>query len=355
MKVGLTVYGSLEARSGGFRYDRRLVEELRRVGDSVEVVELPWRDYARGLLDGVSRRVRKRLAIDVDVMLQDELAHPSLVTLNRTVSYPIVSIVHHLRASEPRRLRRFYRAIERRYLDTVDAAVCNSTVTRDAVTGLGVDPAATVVAPPAGDRFDPVVDAATIRERARQGPLRVVSVGNLEHRKGVDTLVDAVARTAADVELTVVGRPVDSAYAAGVRAQIAEQSLGDRVELVGELGDAALAARLRSAHVLAVPSRYEGFGIVYLEGMSFGLPAVASRAGGATDIVTDGETGVLVDPNSPSAVARALATFDADRDQLGEMSCAARARYDRHPDWAATATRVRELLRETVARSEAVA
>jgi len=354
MNIGLTVYGSLDERSGGFRYDRKLVEELRRRGDTVDVVELPWREYARGLLDNASRTVRDRLEVDVDVMLQDELAHPSLVWQNRRVRYPVVSIVHHLRASEPRRLSRFYRAVERRYLGTVDAVVCNSTVTQDAVVDLGVDQSATVVAPPAGDRFDPAIDSERIDDRAHNGPLQVVCVGNLEPRKGVDTLVEAVSMTGADVELTVVGRSVDTAYVTGIRERIRELSLDGCVELTGELTDRALAETLRAAHVLAVPSRYEGFGIVYLEGMSFGLPAIASRAGGATDIVSPGETGLLVDPDTPSAVARALTTLDADRDRLAEMGRAARRHYDQHPDWATTTARVRRLLRETISAQEVV-
>jgi len=104
MRVGLTVYGELDERSGGFRYDRQLVAGLREAGHSVAVVELPWRAYGRGLLDNGSRRLRRRLDVDVDVMLQDELAHPSLVRTNRHLDYPIVSVVHHLRASESRRL-----------------------------------------------------------------------------------------------------------------------------------------------------------------------------------------------------------------------------------------------------------
>ena len=140
MRVGLTLYGSLDGQSGGFRYDRRLVEGLRDAGDTVDVIELPRRRYARGLLDNLSPSLRDRLAVDVDVMLQDELAHPSLVRANRDLPYPIVSVVHHLRASEGRHLTGLYRAVERRYLGGVDAAVCNSTATRTAVTGTGGPP-----------------------------------------------------------------------------------------------------------------------------------------------------------------------------------------------------------------------
>ena len=346
MRVGLTLYGSLDDRSGGFRYDRELVAGLRRAGDTVEVVELPWRDYGRGLLDNGSRELRRRLDVDVDVMLQDELAHPSLAWTNRRLPYPIVSVVHHLRASEPRRLTSLYRAVERRYLDTVDAVVCNSRTTRDVVTELGVEPGATVVAPPAGDRFDPAIGTERIAARAREGPLRLVFVGNVEPRKGLDTLVDGLAAADADAELTVVGRAVDEAHVASVRESVRDHGLDDRVRFAGRLPDDELAATLDASHVLAVPSRYEGFGIVYLEGMSFGLPAIASRAGGASDVVTDGETGALVDPDDPAAVAGAIEAFADDRDRLAAMGRAARERYERHPDWTETTGRVRGLLAE---------
>ena len=353
MNVGLTLYGDLEGRSGGFRYDRKLVEGLRRAGDTVDVVELPWRAYGRGLLDNASPRVRDRLRVDVDVMLQDELAHPSLVRTNRHLPYPVVSVVHHLRASETRRLSPLYRAVERRYLGTVDGAVCNSSATREVVAGLGVDPESTVVAPPAGDRFDPDIDGETIGRRARERPLRIAFVGTLTPRKGLTTLVEGLAASDTDAELTVVGRPADEAYVAEVRRRIRRHDLGDRVRMAGELSDGALADTLQSSHVLAVPSRYEGFGIVYLEGMSFGLPAIASRAGGAVETVTDGETGTLVDPGDAGAVAAAIARFAADPDRLATMGRAARRRYERHPDWTAVTARVRRLLRAAASEGSA--
>ncbi len=351
MNVGLTLYGSIDERSGGFRYDRKLIEGLREAGDTVDVIELPWRSYGRGLLDNASRKLRERLRVDVDVMLQDELAHPSLVRANRRLSYPIVSVVHHLRASEPRRLSPLYRAVERRYLGTVDGAITNSNATRETVTGLGVDPERTVVAPPAGDQFDPDIDDGVIRRRASERPLRLVFVGNVTPRKGVETLIEGLAVAETDAELTVVGRALDPEYVDRVRRQIRRHGLSDRVRLAGELSTAELAATLRSSHVLAVPSRYEGFGIVYLEGMSFGLPAIASRAGGATETVVDGETGVLVGPDDPAGVARAVSAIDADRDRLAAMGVAARRRYERHPGWAETTARVRRLLAETVPES----
>jgi glycosyltransferase involved in cell wall biosynthesis len=289
----------------------------------------------------VDPRTRARLDADVDVMLQDELAHPTLVGANPRLPYPVVSVVHHLRASERTPLSGLYRAVERRYLETVDAVVCNSEATRRTVADTG-GPDRCVVAPPAGDRFDPDVGAEDIEARAHEGPLRVAFVGNLIPRKGLHTLVEAVAAVEG-CELTAVGRPVDDGYARRVRERVRRRGVGDRVDLAGELADEELAATLRESHVLAVPSTHEGFGIVYLEGMSFGLPAVATDDGGATEVV-DRETGALVPPASPGAVAHALRRFADDRDRLARAGVAARRRYETHPGWPETTARVRGLL-----------
>lgn len=344
MRVGLVLYGSLDERSGGFRYDRKLVDGLRAAGDEVVVIELPWRPYPRGLLDNATPAIREQLDVDVDVMVQDELAHPSLVWTNRRLSCPIVSVVHHLRASESRRLAPVYRTIERRYLATVDGAVCNSEATRATVDWIGAGVDETVVAPPAGDRFDPDLGADEIATRAAETPLRVTFVGNVAPRKGLDTLIEGLAAVEPEWHLTVVGRSVDDDYLDGVRDQIRRQGIGSRVRLAGELTDEELAAVLRESHVLAVPSRHEGFGIVYLEGMSFGLPAVATSAGGASEVVTDGETGFLVDPDDPARITRAVDGLARDRERLAEMGARARRRYERHPGWAETTDRIRQFL-----------
>ncbi|EMA47200.1 glycosyltransferase family 4 protein [Halococcus saccharolyticus] len=351
MNVGLVCYGDLDTNTGGFRYDRQLVEGLRERGDHVEVIELPWRDYARGLLDGLSGRLLDRIDVPVDVIIQDELAHPSLVGLNARLrarrDVPIVAIVHHLRCSEAhsRPAKGLYRAVERRYLAGVDGAICNSEVTRATVEDLATTE--TVVAPPAGDRFDPTIDSATIDARAREsGPLRVVFLGSLVPRKGLDTLIEGLSRLPDEHwRLRVVGSPdANPGYVSSVRRLVARLGVDDRVTFVGKLPDGALRDALGESHVLAMPSTHEGFGIAYLEGMSFGLPALATTAGGARSVVTHGETGFLLRPGDPGAVARAVRTLADDRERLTQMGTAARDCYETWPTWDETTDRVRTFL-----------
>ncbi|MEW5867782.1 MAG: glycosyltransferase family 4 protein [Chloroflexota bacterium] len=355
MRTGLLVYGSLDTVSGGYLYDRKLVDHLKRQGQPVEVFSLPWRNYTRHLGDNLSSSLCRQLrTANLDVLLQDELNHPSLFWLNRRlrVDYPIVSIVHHLRSSEQRPAwqNRLYRLIERSYLHSVDGFVFNSHTTRQVVAQTGVDLKKTpwIVAHPAGDHFAAQVDEAVILQRAMQpGPLRLLFLGNVIPRKGLHTVLQAMQQLpSATCTLQVVGSlQVDRAYIDRLYHIIAAAGLQGRVQFLGSIKTQALAQRLLESQVLVVPSSYEGFGIGYLEGMSFGLPAIATTAGAAGEIITHGSDGFLLPPNDPQSLADCLAGLAAERPRLGEMGAAARQRFLAHPTWEQTAERIFQFLR----------
>ena len=87
MRIGLLIYGSLETVSGGYLYDRKLVEYLRRRRVEVEIVSLPWVGYGRSLFHNFSPPLYRQLHdAPYDLLLQDELNHPSLFLLNRWLS-----------------------------------------------------------------------------------------------------------------------------------------------------------------------------------------------------------------------------------------------------------------------------
>ncbi|WP_117591483.1 glycosyltransferase family 4 protein [Haloprofundus halophilus] len=355
MRVGLLVYGDLDERSGGFLYDRRLVDHLRERGDDVVVFSLPERGYLPSLADNVDTSLSRRIrAADLDVLLQDELCHPSLAWFNRRlgVDAPVVAVVHHLRVDETRPTWRnaLVRRLERAYLRSVDAFVCNSETTRRAVSTLVGDGSAgttepSVVAYPAGDRFGTTVTGARVRERARDGPLRVVCVGNVTRRKNVETLLAGLARVRQRWELVVAGSLTgDPEYVEELRAAVDRAGLADRVRFTGRLADAELAALYERSHLFAMPSTYEGFGIAYVEAMGFGLPVVASASGGASELVADRTNGYLVDPTDPTEVTDAVAPLCRNRERLARMGLAALATYGAHPTWAETGARIAAFL-----------
>jgi len=359
MHVGLVVYGDLEETSGGFRYDRQLVDSLRDHGDTVDVVSLPWRSLGRGLLDGCSRAIRSRLDRSVDVLLQDELCHPSLWYHNRRLTRPgaVVALIHHLSSDDPtKRVNRLHRPVERRYLESVDAAISTSAFTQRRAGRIAPSLAGRprLVAPPGGRRAAGSTREAGVVDRASTGPLRVTFVGNVVPRKDPLTLVSAFAsgRVAdGDWQLTIVGSlENDRQYARTLRTHVETLGVTDEVTLTGEVSTRRLESILECSHCLCVPSRYEAFGMVYLEAMEHGVVPIATTEGGPREFVDHGVSGFLVDPGDARTITRVLEELDTDRERLARMGVNALEGARAHPTWAESMDAVRAFL-ERVARS----
>jgi glycosyltransferase involved in cell wall biosynthesis len=355
MKIGLVIYGSLKTLSGGYMYDRKLVEYLRAQGDTVEIISLPWRNYIAHLLDNLTFR----LSDGFDIIIEDELNHPSLIAANHLPHpCPVISLVHHLRASEQRfgLLKILYRQVEKQYLQKVDGFIFNSHTTRQVVTELVGDTRPWLVAYPPTDRFGPAQPESLPLERIAGSPsMRVLFVGNLIHRKGLHTLVNALAIIKARhehqqspmVTLDVVGSPKHSrSYARIIREMALELGVERLITYHGSLKDDILARRFREAHVLVVPSSYEGFGMVYMEAMGFGMPALGTTAGGAAEIIQEGETGYLIKPDDAATLAERLITLASDRALLTRLSLNALKRYQEQPRWEQTAAEIRQFLQK---------
>jgi glycosyltransferase involved in cell wall biosynthesis len=363
MKIGLIIYGRLQTLSGGYLYDRKLVEYLEDQGDTVEIISLPWEGYGRHLLHNFWFALGEQLRqAEFDILLQDELNHPSLFWLNGRlrgqVPYPIISIVHHLRSSEARPgwQNWFYRQVEQRYLASVDGFVFNSQTTRQVVQLLVGDTQPNIVASPAGDRFQPTVTSQQMTARAHQpGPLRLLFVGSLIERKGLHFLLEAVAQLPqTDWQLDVVGATaVSPHYTQRIQQLIFQHGLNNKVTLHGPLSDDALSQKMQQSQLLVVPSSYEGFGIVYLEGMGFGLPAIAGCGGAAPEIITEGVNGFLVAGEGDTAVLRQhLYTLHHNRSLLTQMSHAAYQRFQTQPTWPQSMSQIRNFLQFTINRSQ---
>jgi glycosyltransferase involved in cell wall biosynthesis len=344
MRVGLVVCGSLDTSTGGYLYDRQLVEFLRAHGDTVEVLSLPDRGYVRNL---ATRRVPE---LACDVVLEDELCHPALAfSRRRQARTPVVAVVHLLRSDEHRTsaLRPLYSAVERRYLSGVDATVCNSETTRASAERLVGCAIPGVVARPAADHL---AAPSVPRVAVDAGPLRVLCLANVLPNKGVLTLVEALGGLPSGTwQLTVAGRlTTDPAYVGRVRERIDRGRMQGAIDLIGAVPSSEVANLLASHHAVAVPSSYEAAGIAYLEAMRTGRPVIATAAGGAHELLDDGVEGFLVPPGAADGLRRRLVQWAGDRVLLERMGEAARRRADAHPTWTETLRPVRELLMSLV-------
>ena len=176
----------------------------------------------------------------------------------------------------------------------------------------------------AGDPVDVIGD----------GSVRVLYVGRLERRKGIDTLVAAA-------EIFLPGRPHARLSVVGdetndferpwrdVVAEAARQrpDMG-RIEMPGFVSPTELTRRYASCDVFVAPSRYESFGLIYLEAMRFGKPCVGTFAGGVPEVIEDGVTGILVPPGDPDALAAAVARLVDDEGLRREMGRRGRERFE---------------------------
>jgi glycosyltransferase involved in cell wall biosynthesis len=361
MKLAFIIYGSLDTLSGGYLYDRKLVEYLRSQGDHVEIISLPWRSYAAHLTDNfrfrlphvVARRTHSPTKQSpnyekFDLIIQDELNHPSLISANQGKHpYPFISLVHHLRCSElrPKWQNVFYRAVEKKYLQSVDGFIFNSKTTEKVVNSLVENRKPGLVAYPPTDRFGEPISEDEIIRRAQTSPLRTLFLGNVLHRKGLQTLLEAVGMQRSAFRVDVVGSLTsEPSYANKIQKFVEARELSSLVTFHSSLDREPLIEKLKQAHVLVVPSSYEGYGIVYLEGMCFGLPAIGTTAGAASEIISDGVDGFLIEPGDVKLLAGRLRVLAEDRELLVHMSLAARERYLRQPKWIETARQIREFL-----------
>lgn len=178
----------------------------------------------------------------------------------------------------------------------------------------------------------------------------VLFVGRLVERKGVAHLIEALGQLEDQrrTQLVVVGEGPERPR---LEARARELGLSDRVVFRGRISDAELRRAYESADVFVLPAILdsrgdtEGLGVVLLEAMNYGVPVIASRAGGIVDIVVDGETGVLVPPGDAPALAGAVQKVLADPARARELGEAGRRHLAEQFSWDAILARFEAVYR----------
>jgi phosphatidylinositol alpha-1,6-mannosyltransferase len=226
-----------------------------------------------------------------------------------------------------------------------------SSYTTELLTRVGIPRERPILIPPG-------VDLPADARPEPTGRPTIVTVSRLEDRyKGHDVMLRALARVRVevpDVQWIVVG---DGFLRAELERLAVAEGVEDCVRFVGAVADDERNRWLRRADLLAMPSRLpegtlagEGFGIVYMEAGAHGKPVVAGNVGGAVDAVVDGETGLLVDPADPAAVAAAIVRLLRDPVLARRLGGAAAERA-REFSWPRIVVRVEQVLLDTLARS----
>lgn len=355
MKIGLIIYDQIDIISGGYLYDRMLYQYLRQKGEQVEIISLPKHSYLYNVRDNFSKTFYQRLrAQKFDLILEDELSHPSLFLLNQqfknTLDRPIVAIVHHLRSDEkyPGWQKSFYQWVEKRYLTSVDAFIVNSTTTLEAVGNITKVSKPSVVAKPGKDHLKSDVTENQIRKRLENGEiLKILFVGNIIPRKNLHILLNALAAQPSQKwQLSVVGDlTIDQSYTQEIMKSVTRKNLLSQVKFLGAVSNEELAKKFRHSHLLIVPSSYEGFGIVYLEAMGFGLPCIASSQGATKEFIMQGKEGFRVKPEDVTTLSSLINQLIENRELLLKMSLTAYKNYTYHNTWEQSNARIHQFLK----------
>ncbi len=349
MSEGSAVFaipGDLDAATGGYAYDRRMLTELGAVGCAVRHLRLgdgfPDPDPAT-----LERAYALLAAQPAGVpLLVDGLALGVMPQIGRVLGprRPLVALVHHPLALEggvPTARAAALRASERAALAAATSVVVTSRTTGDTlVRDYGVPADRIVVAVPGTD------PAACSRGSGGEGPLRLLSVGTLVPRKGHDLLLAALSALAGlPWRLTIAGDAHRSPPTAeALRRAVRDAGLSGRVELAGAVDAARLESLYDEADLFVLASRHEGFGMAFAEAVARGLPVVGTTAGAVREAVPDG-AGLLVPPEDLPALTAALRGLIADPAARGALAAGARRAGASQVRWAASAARLAGALR----------
>ena len=332
--AAFAIPGDINSRTGGYIYERRLLEGLRARGHDVAHLHLPASFPEPTAPDMAAARALLEAVPPERPLILDGFVFGAGEGLER-VRAPIVGMVHHplaLEAGLDADLRAHLRATERANVARAAHLLVPSPHTRDIlIAQYGARPDRITVALPGVDR--------PRRPHRPEDPPLLLSVGILHPRKGHDVLLDALARVA-DLKwrAVIVGEPLDPGHAAALEARRDALGLGGRVTFAGEISQDRLESLYAAATVFALATRYEGYGMVFAEAVVRGLPVVATRAGAVPDTVPEG-AGLLAPPEDPAAFAAALREAISDGDARARLAAAARAASGRLPRWEDTAAR----------------
>jgi glycosyltransferase involved in cell wall biosynthesis len=322
--------GPLDQRTGGYIYDRRIVEGLRALGWTVQVYELA------GCFPQADEMARAAAADAVAKMppgtvpVIDGLALPAFAEVEDRLPRPWVALVHHPLALEtglsPAEARAFA-ALERRLLARAARVIVTSPGTRRDLAAYHVE----------GARIGVVCPGTDPAPLARGGPgpgLALLCVASLTPRKGHLVLLEALGELAdLDWQLTCVGSAArDPACAQSIVAALDRLDLHGRVALVGERAVAEVAPFYDGADVFVLASYHEGYGMALTEALARGLPVIATRAGAIPETVPP-DAGVLVPPGDPQALAVALREAMTEPGLRARLMAGAQAARRKLPSW----------------------
>jgi glycosyltransferase involved in cell wall biosynthesis len=333
------VPGDLATPTGGYAYDRRVIEEMCSLGWQIDVLDLgahfpnpstAQRDAAQDIL--TAARADAPLVIDgLALGVIPEIAAQLAAT------HRLVGLVHHPLALETGVTPEAASALKKSERDALahTARIITSSVTTAKILikdyGVNASKISTVV--PGTDPARPAAPRTTDNE----APPHLLAVGSLVPRKGYDVLIRALAKLAElPWRLTIVGDDTRNAATAGsLAALVKDEKLDTRIALTGAVSEAGLEVAYRHADIFVQPSHFEGYGMAAASAIAYGLPVIATSGGALGDTVAD--AAIVVPPGDIETLATALHRVITDLSERERLRQAARTAAAKQQRWETTA------------------
>lgn len=328
----LVVPGPLSTRTGGYIYDRRMVEGLRALGQEIEVVELSG-TYPFPSAQDIARADAALASVpDKSLVVVDGLALGALpdIAERQTHRLDVVALVHHPLADETGLTdneRAGLMLSEMRALEMVRHVIVTSAFTRRRLAAFNVPPERISVCVPG-------VDPAAIAHGSGSGVLALLCPASLTPRKGHPDLFAALADLQElNWRLICAGNPaLDPLHAAALTNMIARLGLETRIDMRGEASETEMNALYDGADLFVLASYYEGFGMVVSEAVARGLPLVTTSGGALAETVPPAAA-FIVPPGDVAALREALRLAISDSDLRAKLARGSRAARADLLDW----------------------
>ncbi len=247
-------------------------------------------------------------------------------------------------------------AFFRRIYAKARKVIAISAFTRDQLIAFGVAPDRIEIVHPGAPEPRPLPPERLAEVRYRfvldENPV-ILAVGRLIPRKGHRTLVRAMPRILERFPNAVLVIAGQGPLVYAVTQEMWRCGVRNQVRMLAGLSDEDIAALYQVCNVFALPTgeepdrarhgQVEGFGLVFAEANAYGKPVVAGRSGGVVDAVLDGETGLLVEPNDPDALANAICSLLDDADLARRLGENGRRRVETELNWTAFTKRLLEI------------
>jgi len=332
--AAFAIPGDITTLTGGYIYERRLLEGLRAHGRDVAHIQLGGSFPVPNARDMAEAAARLTALPPTCPLILDGLVFGSIDTaILARMAAPVVAMLHHPLAHEsgldPALRAHLYRTERDNLTHAAHVLVPSPHTAALLQSDYGVAPARITIAQPGTDRPP--------RQAVPSDPPLILSVGIQHPRKGHDILLRALAQvTDLDWQAVIIGSRYDAAHAGALDVLHASLGLGDRVRLAGRVSQQVLADHYARASVFALATRYEGYGIVFDEAMAHGLPILSCRTGAVPDTVP-AEAGLLVTPEDPAAFAAGLRRMLTQGSERAAMARAAARLGAALPSWDDTA------------------